>query len=157
MEIDNLLKDLKNNRFMRNNQEITDFMLALDKVENSDKQVVYIPYLVAGVDNATNEREITTSVVSIIEDVIADNDVSFEAVFNFLNSSLEDYEHKFEFLDEVYFALLTYCVDDNILVDCYKALSKTKQEKLIEVLDVIKEENPTKFGQVIDDIKKANN
>ena len=154
MEIDNLLKELKNNRFMKNNQEITDFMLALDKVENSDKQVEYIPYLVAGIDNATNEREITTSVVSIIEDVIADNDVSFEAVFNFLNASLDDNENKFEFLDEVYFALLTYCVDDNILVDCYKALSKTKQLKLIEVLEVIKEENPTKFGQVIDEIKK---
>lgn len=155
MEIDNLLKNLKENRFMRSNQEITDFMLALDKVENSDKQVEYIPYLVAGIDNATNEREITTSVVSIIEDVIADNDVSFEAVFNFLNSSLEDYEHKFEFLDEVYFALLNYCVNDNILVDCYKALSKEKQNKLMEVLEVIKEENPTKFGQVIDEVKKA--
>ena len=83
MEIDNLLKNLKENRFMRSNQEITDFMLALDKVENSDKQVEYIPYLVAGIDNATNEREITTSVVSIIEDVIADNDVSFE-LFKFI-------------------------------------------------------------------------
>ena len=155
MEIDNLLKNLKNNRLMKNNQEITDFMLALDKVENSDKQVEYIPYLVAGIDNATNEREITTSVVSIIEDVIADNDVSFEAVFNFLNASLDDYENKYEFLDEVYFALLTYCIDDNILVDCYKALSKTKQSKLIEVLDVIKDENPAKFAQVIDEIKSS--
>ena len=133
MQVDKLLVDLKNNRFMKTTQEITDFMLALDKVENSDKQVEYIPYLVAGIDNATNEREITTSVVSIIEDVIADNDVSFEAVFNFLNASLEDYDNKYEFLDEVYYALLTYCVDDNILVDCYKALSKTKQLKLIEV------------------------
>ena len=76
-------------------------------------------------------------------------------VLNFLNSSLEDYEHKFEFLDEVYFALLNYCVNDNILVDCYKALSKEKQNKLMEVLEVIKEENPTKFGQVIDEVKKA--
>lgn len=155
MQVDDLLKKLKDNRFMKNNQEITDFMLALDKVENSDKQVEYIPYLVAGVDNATNEREITTSVVSIIEDVIADNDVSFEAVFNFLNSSLEDYENKYEFLDEVYYALLNYCVNDNILVDCYKALAKSKQAKLMEVLDIIKEENPTKFNQVIDEIKKA--
>lgn len=155
MQVDKLLVDLKNNRFMKTTQEITDFMLALDKVENSDKQVEYIPYLVAGIDNATNEREITTSVVSIIEDVIADNDVSFEAVFNFLNASLEDYDNKYEFLDEVYYALLTYCVDDNILVDCYKALSKTKQLKLIEVLDVIKEENLEKFGQVIEEIKKS--
>jgi hypothetical protein len=155
MQVDKLLVDLKNNRFMKTTQEITDFMLALDKVENSDKQVEYIPYLVAGIDNATNEREITTSVVSIIEDVIADNDVSFEAVFNFLNASLEDYDNKYEFLDEVYYALLTYCVDDNILVDCYKALSKPKQLKLIEVLDVIKEENLEKFGQVIEEIKKS--
>ena len=155
MQVDKLLVDLKNNRLMKTTQEITDFMLALDKVENSDKQVEYIPYLVAGIDNATNEREITTSVVSIIEDVIADNDVSFEAVFNFLNASLEDYDNKYEFLDEVYYALLTYCVDDNILVDCYKALSKTKQLKLIEVLDVIKEENLEKFGQVIEEIKKS--
>ena len=102
MQVDKLLVDLKNNRLMKTTQEITDFMLALDKVENSDKQVEYIPYLVAGIDNATNEREITTSVVSIIEDVIADNDVSFEAVFNFLNASLEDYDNKYEFLDEVY-------------------------------------------------------
>ena len=155
MQVDDLLKNLKDNRLMKNNQEITDFMLALDKVENSDKQAEYIPYLVAGVDNATNEREITTSVVSIIEDVIADNDVSFEAVFNFLNASLEDYENKYEFLDEVYYALLNYCVNDNILVDCYKALSKEKQNKLIEVLEIIKEENLTKFSQVIDEVKKA--
>lgn len=153
MEIDKLLKDLYKNRLMRNSQEITDFMLALDKVENSEKAVEYIPYLVSGIDNKTNEREITTSVVSIIEDVIADNDVSFEAVFNFLNSSLDDYQNKFEFLDEVYFALLNYCVNDNILVDCYKALSREKQAKLIEVLNVIKEENPTKFGKVVDEIK----
>lgn len=155
MQVDKLLIDLKKNRLMTNNQEITDFMLALDKVENSDKQVEYIPYLVAGIDNATNEREVTASVVSIIEDVIADNDVSFEVVFNFLNSSLEDYDNKFEFLDEVYYALLTYCVDDNILVDCYKALSKEKQVKLIEVLEVIKEENIEKFGPVIEEIKKS--
>ena len=155
MQVDELLINLKNNRFMKNAKEITDFMLALDKVENSDKQVEYIPYLVAGIDNQTNEREITTSVVSIIEDVIADNDVSFDAVFNFLNSSLEDYENKYEFLDEVYYALLNYCVNDNILVDCYKALSKTKQTKLIEVLEVIKEESPQKFGQVIEEIKKS--
>ena len=155
MEVDVLLKNLKNNRLMKNNQEITDFMLALDKVENSEKQVEYIPYLVAGIDNGTNEREITTSVVSIIEDVIADNDVNFEAVFNFLNSSLEDYENKFEFLDEVYYALLNYCVDDNILVDCYKALSKEKQQKLIQVLEVIKEENIEKFGNVIEEVKKS--
>ena len=140
---------------MKNTQEITDFMLALDKVENSDKQVEYIPYLVAGIDNATNEREITTSVVSIIEDVIADNDVSFEAVFNFLNASLDDYDNKYEFLDEVYYALLTYCVNDNILVDCYKALSKDKQTKLMDVLEIIKEENASKFGKVIDEIKKS--
>jgi len=69
-------------------------------------------------------------------------------------SSLDDYDNKYEFLDEVYFALLNYCVDDNILVDCYKALSKVKQEKLLEVLDVIKEENPSKFGAVIDEVKK---
>ena len=130
-------------------------MLALDKVENSDKQVEYIPYLVAGIDNATNEREITTSVVSIIEDVIADNDVSFEAVFNFLNASLDDYDNKYEFLDEVYYALLTYCINDNILVDCYKALSKDKQTKLMDVLEIIKEENASKFGKVIDEIKKS--
>ena len=155
MAVDQLLIDLKKNRLMKTTEEITNFMLALDKVENSDKQVEYIPYLVSGIDNGTNEREITTSVVSIIEDVIADNDVSFEAVYNFLNASLEDYENKFEFLDEVYFALLNYCVNDNILVDCYKALSKEKQTKLIEVLNVIKEENPTKFGDVIAEIIKA--
>ena len=155
MEVDILLKNLEKNRLMKNNQEITDYMLALDKVENSDKQVEFIPYLVAGIDNSTNEREITTSAVSIIEDVIADSDVSFEAVFSFLNSSLDDYDNKFEFLDEVYFALVNYCVDDNILVDCYKALSKTKQAKLLEVLDIIKEENPEKFGAVIDEVKKS--
>ena len=153
MAVDQLLIDLKKNRLMKTTEEITNFMLALDKVENSDKQVEYIPYLVSGIDNGTNEREITTSVVSIIEDEIADNDVSFEAVYNFLNASLEDYENKFEFLDEVYFALLNYCINDNILVDCYKALSREKQAKLIEVLNVIKEENPTKFGKVVDEIK----
>ena len=152
--VDNLLKNLKDNRLMQNNQQITDFMLALDKVENSEKKVEYIPYLVAGIDNNTCEKEITTSVVSIIEDVIADNDVSFEAVFAFLNSSLEDYDSKYEFLDEVYYALLTYCVDDNILVDCYKALSKEKQLKLMEILDIIKQENPKKFAKVIDEIRK---
>ena len=155
MEIDSLLKDLYKNRLMKNTNEITDFMLALDKVENSDKAIEYIPYLVAGIDNATNEREITTSAVSIIEDVIADSDVSFEAVFSFLNSSLDDYDNKFEFLDEVYYALLNYCVDDNILVDCYKALSKAKQQKLLEVLDVIKEENIERFASVIDEIKTS--
>lgn len=155
MEIDSLLKDLYKNRLMKNTNEITDFMLALDKVENSDKAIEYIPYLVAGIDNATNEREITTSAVSIIEDVIADSDVSFEAVFSFLNSSLDDYDNKFEFLDEVYYALLNYCVDDNILVDCYKALSKAKQQKLLEVLDVIKEENIERFATVIDEIKTS--
>ena len=155
MKVDELLVKLKDNRFMKHTQEITDFMLALDKVENSDKQVEYIPYLVAGIDNATNEREITTSVVSIIEDVIADNDVSFEAVFNFLNASLDDYDNKYEFLDEVYYALLTYCINDNILVDCYKALSKDKQTKLMDVLEIIKEENASKFGKVIDEIKKS--
>lgn len=152
--VDKLLKNLKENRLMNNTQQITDFMLALDKVENSEKKVEYIPYLVAGIDNNTCEKEITTSVVSIIEDVIADNDVSFESVFAFLNSSLDDYDSKYEFLDEVYYALLTYCVDDNILVDCYKALSKSKQAKLIEILDIIKQENPKKFTQVIDEIKK---
>lgn len=154
MKVDKLLIDLKENRLLETNEQITNYMLALDKIENSDKQVEYIPYLVAGIYNATKEREITTSAVSIIEDVIADNDVSFEAVFAFLNSSLEDYDNKYEFLDEVYFALLNYCVDDNILVDCYKALSKDKQVKLIEVLNIIKEENPSKFGAVIDEVKK---
>lgn len=154
MEIDNLLKDLEKNRLMRNVKEITDFMVALDKVENSAKPVEYIPFLVAGIDNATNEREITTSVVSIIEDVIADNNVSFEAVYSFLNSSLDEYENKFEFLDEVYYELLNYCVDDNILVDCYKALSKPKQQKLLEVLDIIKDEAPEKFTKVVDEVKK---
>jgi len=90
--IDKLLVDLKANRLMKNNQEITDFMVALDKVENSDKRVEYIPYLVAGIDNGTNEKEITTSVVSIIEDIIADYNVSFEAVFAFLNSSLAQFK-----------------------------------------------------------------
>ena len=154
MVIDKLLIDLKDNRLLDNPEKMTNYMLALDKVENSDKVVEYIPYLVAGIDNATKEREITTSAVSIIEDVIADNDVSFEAVYAFLNSSLEDYDNKYEFLDEVYYALLNYCVNDNILVDCYKALSKAKQDKLIEVLEVIKEENPKKFSQVIDEIVK---
>ena len=154
MVIDKLLIDLKNNRLLETNEQMTNYMLALDKVENSDKVVEYIPYLVAGIDNNSHEREITTSAVSIIEDVIADNDVSFEAVYAFLNSSLEDYDNKYEFLDEVYYALLNYCVEDNILVDCYKALSKAKQDKLIEVLEVIKEENPNKFGPVIDEIKK---
>ena len=152
--VDKLLKELKNNRFMENNEQITNFMLALDKVENSEKKVEYIPYLVAGIDNKTKEKEITASVVSIIEDVIADNDVSFDSVFAFLNSSLEDYDNKYEFLDEVYYALLNYCVNDNILVDCYKALSKEKQAKLIEVLEIIKQENEKKFGQVVDEIKK---
>lgn len=152
--VDKLLKDLKNNRLMENNQQITDFMLALDKVENSEKKVEYIPYLVAGIDNNSKEKEITTSVVSIIEDVIADNDVSFDSVFVFLNSSLDDYDSKYEFLDEVYYALLTYCADDNILVDCYKALSKEKQVKLLEILDIIKQENLKKFDQVVDEIKK---
>lgn len=155
MTVDALLKDLAKNKLMKDTKEITDFMLALDKVENSDKKVEYIPYLVAGIDNATNEREITTSAVSIIEDVIADSDVSFEAVFAFLNSSLDDYDNKFEFLDEVYYALLNYCLDDNILVDCYKALSKEKQQKLLEVLDVIKEENSEKFLPIIDEIKTS--
>ena len=154
MNIDNLLIELKDNRMLENTTQITNFMLALDKVENSEKQVEYIPYLVAGIDNNTNEREITASAVSIIEDVIADNDVSFEAVYAFLNSSLEDYDSKYEFLDEVYYALLNYCTTDNILVDCYKALSKPKQEKLLEVLNIIKEENTVKFGAVIDEIKK---
>ena len=154
MNIDNLLIELKDNRMLENTTQITNFMLALDKVENSEKQVEYIPYLVAGIDNNTNEREITASAVSIIEDVIADNDVSFEAVYAFLNSSLEDYDSKYEFLDEVYYALLNYCTTDNILVDCYKALSKSKQEKLLEVLNIIKEENAVKFGAVIDEIKK---
>jgi len=153
--IDKLLVDLKANRLMKNNQEITDFMVALDKVENSDKRVEYIPYLVAGIDNGTNEKEITTSVVSIIEDIIADYNVSFEAVFAFLNSSLEDYESKFEFLDEVYFALLNYCVNDNILVDCYKALSKEKQEKLIEILNILKEEDLKKYSKVVDGIENS--
>jgi len=152
--VDKLLKDLKNNRLMENNEQITNFMLALDKVENSEKKVEYIPYLVAGIDNNSNEKEITASVVSIIEDVIADNEVSFESVFTFLNSSLEDYDNKYKFLDEVYYALLNYCVNDNILVDCYKALSKVKQTKLIEVLEIIKQENEKKFSQVIDEIKK---
>jgi len=152
--VDKLLEDLKLNRFMENNQQITDFMVAVDKVENSDKRVEYIPYLVAGIDNNTHEKEITTSVVSVIEDVIADNNVSFEAVFAFLNSSLEDYDSKYEFLDEVYYALLNYCVNDNILVDCYKALSPKKQEKLIEVLQEIAQEDTKKFNKVIEEIKK---
>ena len=156
MKVDKLLVDLKDNRLMRNNQEITDFMVALDKVENSDKRVEYIPYLVAGIDNKTNEKDITMSVVSIIEDVIADYEVSFEAVYAFLNSSLEDYESKFEFLDEVYFALLNYCVEDNILVDCYKALSKEKQEKLIEILNILKEEDLKKYSKVVEEVTTAN-
>lgn len=152
--VDNLLVELKNNRLMKNNQQITDFMVAIDKVENSDKKVEYIPYLVAGIDNDSNEKEITASVVSVIEDVIADNNVSFEAVYAFLNSSLEDYDSKYEFLDEVYFALLNYCVNDNILVDCYKALSKEKQSKLIEVLTEIAQEDLKKYSKVIEEVKK---
>ena len=154
MQINKLLIDLKNNRLLENNEQMTNYMLALDKVENSEKQVEYIPYLVAGIDNATKEREITASAVSIIEDVIADNDVSFEAVYAFLNSSLEDYDNKYEFLDEVYYALLNYCIADNILVDCYKALSKEKQAKLMEILNIIKEENVSKFSAIIEEIKK---
>ena len=152
--VDKLLENLKSNRLMENNKQITDFMVAIDKVENSDKKVEYIPYLVAGIDNKTHEKEITTSVVSVIEDVIADNNVSFEAVYAFLNSSLEDYDSKYEFLDEVYYALLNYCVNDNILVDCYKALSAKKQAKLIEVLQEIAQEDAKKFNKVIEEIKK---
>ena len=62
---------------------------------------------------------------------------------------MEDYESKYEFLDEVYFALLNYCVNDNILVDCYKALSKEKQEKLIEILNILKEEDLKKYSEVV--------
>lgn len=155
MYIDESLKNLKNNRLMENNQQIQDYMVALSRVENSVSEVEYIPYLVAGIDNNTHEREVTASAITVIEDIIADNDVSFEAVMALLNSSLPDYENKYEFLDEVYFALLNYCVNDNILVDCYKALSEENQLKLIEVLNELKQEDKTKYDKIVEEIIKS--
>lgn len=154
MKIDISLLKLKELRFLKTNQEMIDYMVAIDKVENSVKYAEYIPYLVAGIDNATNEREITASAVTTIEDIIAENDVSMDSVLAFLNSSLVDYDNKYEFLDEIYFALLNYCINDNVLVDCYKSLTKQNQEKLKEILNVLKEEDKAKYEPVIEAIIK---
>jgi len=155
MYIDDSLKNLEKNRLMETNQQIQDFMVALSRVENSVSEIEYIPYLVAGIDNATREREITASAVTTIEDIIADHEVSFEVVMAFLNASLPDYKNKYEFLDEVYFALLNYCVNDNILVDCYKALSIKNQEKLKEILNELKQEDKIKYDKIVEEIIKT--
>lgn len=147
MEILFELTELKNNRLLRDENEVEKFEKSIENILEM-KDVSHIEVLCQGFDDLTENDEVMFGLIHAIEsyDNIVDSEASLKVLANSIHKMLP---HAKEWLKILHKRILNHEPSLNIYKKIISTLNKDVQEYIISQLIVIKEKNPSKFEKSV--------
>ena len=147
MEIIFELTELKNNRLLRDENEVEKFEKSIENILEM-KDVSHIEVLCQGFDDLTENDEVMFGLIHAIEsyDNIVDSEASLKVLANSIPKMLP---HAKEWLKILHKRILNHEPSLNIYKEIIPTLDKDVQEYIISQLIVIKEKNPSKFEKSV--------
>lgn len=150
MDISVELTELKNNRLLRDENEVKIFEKCIvDVLEMED--VNHIEILCQGFDDLTENDEVMFGLIHAIEsyDEIASSDVSLGVLANSIPKMLP---HAKEWLKILHKRILNHEPSKNIYKKIIPTLNKDTQEYIVSQLTSIREKNPIRFEESVNSI-----
>ncbi|WP_419961734.1 Imm30 family immunity protein [Psychrobacillus sp. BM2] len=147
MEILFELTELKNNRLLRDENEVVKFEKSIENILEM-KDVSHIEILCQGFDDLTENDEVMFGLIHAIESY--DNIVNSEASLKELANSIPKMlPHAKEWLKRLHKRILNNGPSLNIYKEIIPTLNKDIQEYIISQLIAIKDKNPSKFEKSV--------
>lgn len=147
MEILFELTKLKNNRLLRDENEVEKFEKSIENILEM-KDVSHIEVLCQGFDDLTENDEVMFGLIHAIEsyDNIVDSEASLKVLANSIPKMLP---HAKEWLKILQKRILNHEPSLNIYKEIIPTLNKDVQAYIISQLIVIKEKNTSKFEKSV--------
>ncbi|MER2079807.1 Imm30 family immunity protein [Psychrobacillus psychrotolerans] len=147
MEILFELTELKNNRLLRDENEVEKFEKSIENILEM-KDVSHIEVLCQGFDDLTENDEVMFGLIHAIEsyDNIVDSEASLKVLANSIPKMLP---HAKEWLKILQKRILNHEPSLNIYKEIIPTLNKDVQAYIISQLIVIKEKNTSKFEKSV--------
>ncbi|USK35057.1 immunity 30 family protein [Bacillus sp. F19] len=147
MDISVELIELKNNRLLRDENEVEKFEQSIENILEM-KDVNHIEILCQGFDDLTENDEIMFGLIHAIEsyDNIVDSEVSLKILANSIPNMLP---HAKEWLKILHKRILNHEPSLNIYKKIIPTLYKDVQDYIVSQLTSIKEKNPSRFEKSV--------
>jgi len=141
------LTELKNNRLLRDENEVEKFEKSIENILEM-KDVSHIEVLCQGFDDLTENDEVMFGLIHAIEsyDNIVDSEASLKVLANSIPKMLP---HAKEWLKILQKRILNHEPSLNIYKEIIPTLNKDVQAYIISQLIVIKEKNTSKFEKSV--------
>ncbi|SES45120.1 Imm30 family immunity protein [Psychrobacillus sp. OK032] len=150
MKIQFELTELKNNRLLRDENEVEKFEKSIENILEM-KDVNHIEVLCQGFDDLTENDEVMFGLIHAIEsyDNIVGSEVSLKVLANSIPKMIP---HAKEWLKILQKRILNHEPSLNIYKEIIPTLNKDVQDFIISQLTIIKEKNPNKFEKSVNSI-----
>ncbi|WP_397538202.1 Imm30 family immunity protein [Rummeliibacillus pycnus] len=142
--------ELKNNRLLRDENEVEKFEKSIENILVM-KDVKHIEILCQGFDDLTENDEVLFGLIHAIEsyDNIVSSEVSLEVLANSIPKMLP---HAQEWLKILHKRILNHEPSRNVYKKIIPTLDNDTQEFIVSQLTSIKEKNPSRFEESVNSI-----
>lgn len=147
MNILDEIKILKENKLLRNNEEIEKFECAIENIL-SNEDYKDIKYLCSGFDDNTEDDEVMFGLIHAIE--------SYDRIFDmkltlkeFIDAIPAVYSYAEEWIKIINKRILNDTESLNEYIEIAKTCDEELKSILIELMNEVKKDNPEKFSQAV--------
>ncbi|MED4533245.1 Imm30 family immunity protein [Metabacillus fastidiosus] len=151
MKLDNVLNTLISNRFMRNKTEISLFEEALELIYKTNDYSI-AGKLIDALDDHTEHEEIMWGLIHTIEYL---SELSpKEALRLQLNAIPYNIEKCRDWIEIIHFRILNNDEYRKLFAEVLKEVNKQVQDIIVSLLNDIKNEDPVKFADKIEEVRR---
>ena len=150
MDVLSELTELKNNRLLRDENEVEKFEKSIENILKME-DVNHIEILCQGFDDLTENDEVMFGLIHAIEsyDQIVSSDISLRVLANSIPKMLP---HAKEWLKILHKRILNHEPSRNIYKEIIPTLNIEIQKYIVAQLNSIKERNPDRFEESVNSI-----